>query len=129
MFKACSSRLHFKQSRTICSKAISTTVGWLLSHESLIKKMPTDMSIGKSEGGSSSVEIPSSLLTLACVQKTKYFCQHKDLLVSKQISSILTSHNLGFEISKCVCFKIEIKETKVSIFPLGFWKHSKGRWF
>jgi hypothetical protein len=46
------------------------TVGWALSYQSLIKKIPIGIPTAKYDRGSSSVEPPSSLKTLASVKLT-----------------------------------------------------------
>jgi hypothetical protein len=57
-----------KQPRTICSGVVGTTVGKVLSHQSLLRKQSTDMSTDQSDGTIFSVDVYSSHVTLTCVK-------------------------------------------------------------
>ena len=54
------------QPRPTCSGLVPPTVGWTFPHQSLISRMP----LGQSDGEISSVEVPSSQMTIACVKFT-----------------------------------------------------------
>jgi hypothetical protein len=56
----------------------TATIGWVLPHESLLRKCPT----AGSHGGTSSTKVPFSLMTLACVKFTHKVRQYNTLLIS-----------------------------------------------
>lgn len=84
------------------------------------------MSIGKSDGRNSSVEVSSSLLTLTCVQLTKEFLSAHKPAPTKENFIYFNIPQFRLSCKQCVWFKILIKETKVSIFLLGYENISKG---
>lgn len=53
------SAFFFTQPMTTSPRVALSTVGWALPHQLPIKKMPTD----QSDGGSSSIDVPSSKMT------------------------------------------------------------------
>lgn len=103
----------FYKSRTTCLKTtLLTSVGWTLSHAPLTKKMPTEISIGKSDGRSSSVEVSSPLLTLTCVQLTKWFLSAHKPAPTKENFIYFNIPQFRLSCKQCVCFKILIKEQR-----------------
>jgi hypothetical protein len=103
------------QRRLTCLGIVLPTVGWALLHQLAIKKIPTDMPTGQSDGGISSAEIPrcvksitkmshhivsvilimmsatEALLVTALVVKD---CELMSLLVT--VSHLVTQMRLGY---------------------------------
>lgn len=57
--------------RHICLGLVLLKVDWALMHHLQFRKWPTYLSTGQCDGVSSSVEVPSFLVTLVCVYSTK----------------------------------------------------------
>lgn len=66
---ACS--VFFMQPNTTCPEVALPTTGWTLPQQSFIKKFPTDLHTGQSDGSGVSVEVLSSKAVPACVKLTK----------------------------------------------------------
>jgi hypothetical protein len=73
----------FIQPRRSCPGVPLPTVGWAITHQPLIKKMPVDLPTvdlptGPPEGGRFSTEVPSHQMSLVCVRLIKKLSSSDD---------------------------------------------------
>ena len=69
------SACHFIHPKVACPGL--PTMGWTLSHQTLVKNMPpTNLTTGQCDGGVFPVEDPSSQMILACIKLTTHTHTH-----------------------------------------------------
>lgn len=59
------------QQELLAQGAALTTVGWIIPHQSLMKKMPHRLGYRKFDEGSLSIKFPSFQMALSCIRLTK----------------------------------------------------------